>query len=170
MLRVRGEQNLHRAAQVLRRAPAQLRREVKQGLERATRPLVNDLKREIRSANVAGRRVGGRPFRDRIPSKGLRGPMARAVESDVTTSATGARADVRLRAQSVPVRVRRVVKFVVGDAQRWRHPIMGRRSRWAGQNAPNVWSKVVRRHMPRYNREVDAAVRLTDDWLEREMS
>jgi hypothetical protein len=65
----------------------------------------------------------------------------------------------------VPLRARRIVKFIVGDSTRWRHPIMGR-SQWASQNAPNVWWKTLKPHLPRFRRTVDVAVADTARQLE----
>jgi len=168
-IRFRGREDLPRVAAALDHAPNNLRRELVVALKAAARPAVRDLKAAIRAADVAGRRTGrGRPFRAAIPSRGLRAPMARAVDSQVSTLSSGARVDIVLKEERVPPRIRRVVKFVVGDAHRWRHPIMGRRRAWASQNAPNVWWKTLRPHIPDFNREVARAVQRTEEQLRRE--
>lgn len=168
MLTFRGRNTLDQTARALRRAPGNLRRELKDGLEDAAKPAVQALRSATRAADVRGRRRGGRPFRAQIPSRGLRRPMARAIESDISTSATGARVDIRLREGSVPPRIRRLVKYVLGDANRWRHPVMGNRNAWVSQNAPNVWWKTLKPFLSRFNREVAEATRRTEEQLQRE--
>lgn len=161
MLRVRthGGDQLRDLARRLDQAPALLQRQLLVGVQRAANPALQDLQREIRGANVAGRRVGGRKrFTAPMASRGLRGPIARAVEVRIGVRSGGARAEFRLDESRVSPRIRKTVKYVVGYAARWRHPIMGHRGRWAGQNAPNVWPHVMPRHLSRFNREVDAAV------------
>lgn len=168
-IRLRGREDLARVSAALDNAPNNLRRELVAGLKAAARPAVRDIKAAIRGADVSGRRTGrGRPFRAVVPSLGLRGPMARAVDSQVSTLSSGARVDIVLKAERVPARLQRLVRYVVGDSKRWRHPIMGNRRAWASQNAPNVWWKTLRPHLPRFNREVAAAVERTAQQLQRE--
>lgn len=166
-IRLHGEDDLADVARRLRRGDGVLRRQLRSALTAAARPAVADLKRAITVADVSGRRTGRRPpFRARIAAPPLRSRLARAVESEISTSAGGPRVEIRLREGSLPARPRRLAKYIVGGAGRWRHPIMGRRSAWASQNAPNVWWKVLRRHLPRFRSEVDDAVADTARRLE----
>lgn len=188
-IRFRGREDVARLSAALDNAPNNLRRELVTGLKAAARPAVRDIKAAIRSADVSGQPVTGRRvrirrdgtpvvvpirrFRAQIPSRGLRGPIARAVDSQVSTLGDGARVDLVLKMERVPVRIRKTVKYVAGSRQRWRHPIMGKKpdGTWrggAGQNAPNVWWKTVKPHIPRFNREVAGAVQRTEERLRQE--
>lgn len=167
-LRVYGEDQLDDIAQGLRRAPGTLRRDLTQGVRRAARPAAQAVKAAIVSADVSGRRTGARKrFTARIVAPPLRARIARAVEADISTSAGGPRVVFRLREGSIPMRARPLVKYIAGGSTRWRHPIMGRRSRWASQNAPNVWWRTLRPQLRRFRSEVDQALQRTADAIER---
>lgn len=172
-LTVHGEEELDRIAGRLVRARGNVRAELAQGLRRAAKPAVEDLKRAIRTADVHGKKkpyrfrvVNGETKRKKIrrfTGRGvdtfpLRAPMARAVEAQISTGSDNPRVRIAMRTGSIPPRIRRVVKYVVGEAKRWRHPVMGNREVWVSQNAPNVWEPVARRHLDDFRREVDSAI------------
>ncbi len=162
-----GEDDLGDVARRLRRGDGVLRRELTTGLRTAATPAVVDLRGEIARADVSARRTRSRHrFTDSMPAPPLRRPIARAVEPHISTSAGGPRVEIRLREGSIPARARPLVKYIVGSASRWRHPIMGRRSTWVTQNAPNVWWRTLKKHLPRFRREVDQAVAHTARQLE----
>lgn len=166
-LRVYGEDRLGDIARSLRRADGTLRRDLTQGVRRAADPAVRAVKAAIVTADVSGRRTGARKrFTAHVAAPPLRARIARAVEVDISTSSAGPRVVFRLREGSIPMRVRPLVKYIAGGSTRWRHPIMGRRSRWASQNAPNVWWKTLRPQLARFRREVDQALERTADAIE----
>lgn len=159
---------MRRVARRLDRANPMLQRQLLAGTRAAAEPIDRELRAAIRVADVRGRRTGARKrFRAHVGSKGLRAPIARAVETKISVQGSGPRAEIKINESRVPPRIRRVVKYVVGYASRWRHPIMGNRSRWAGQNAPNVWRKVVPPRLRRFNEEIEQAVERVSRRLER---
>lgn len=169
-VRIRGEDELRRVAGRLTRAPGTLRRELRAGLTAAARPAVTDLKRSIQVADVSVIAVRAKKrgtFRKHIPSPGrLRAPIARVVESDVSTSGGDPRVRIWLREAAIPARIRQLVRFIVGEGKRWSHPVLGNRRVWVQRNTPNVWMKVIPRHLRRFRREVDDAVATTAQRIE----
>lgn len=171
-VRLRGEANLRRLSERLRRSQGILRRELKEALREAARPAVVELKSEIEHAEVGVVRTSGvkkrGTFRKTVPAMGpLRRPIARAVESDISTGSGDPRVRIWVREASIPARVRRVVKFIVGNEKRWRHPIMGNRKRWVERRTPNLWDQIIPKHLRRFRREVDEAVAETARRIER---
>ena len=171
-IRLRGEAELRRVAERLRRSQGTLRRELTEALREAARPAVLELKSEIERADVGVVRTSGvkkrGSFRKTVaPTGPLRRPIARSVESDISTSSGDPRVRIWLRETAIPARIRRTVKFIVGNEKRWRHPIMGNRKRWVERKTPNVWDRVIPKHLRRFRREVDEAVAETARRIER---
>jgi len=158
--RLRGQEQLRDLSRDLRRAADKdLRAELIQGLKAANEPMVRRLKRAFETARIRGMRKPGakRRFTDVIPSKGLRRPMARAIEGQVRTSGSDPRAQLVLREDRVPVRIRPLIPKFAG-ASPFRHPIMGNRDAWASQSIEDSWWPVIRPHLGDYRREVEKAV------------
>jgi len=167
--RLRGQGELRDLSRDLRRAADKdLRAELIQALKAANEPMVRRLKRAFETARIRGMRKPGakRRFTDVIPSKGLRRPMARAIEGQVRTSGSDPRAQLVLREDRVPVRIRPLIPMFAG-ASPFRHPIMGNRDAWASQSIEDSWWPVIRPHIGDYRREVEQAVDRVADKIER---
>lgn len=149
----------------MRRCGAELRPRTTAALRKPTKEVYDKIRGGVLGADLSARRVGGRPFRASMPSRGVRRPTAAALNWKVSTSAGGARAEVTFSASKIPARIRPLFPYWVGQKKRLRHPIMGRRKgRWVGQKIPNVWrsSEDLR---DRAARDVHNAVRETADIL-----
>lgn len=158
-IRVAGGPKLHALARDIRRASGTIRQEVAAGLRAPTKAVERDIKRAIETADMAGRRTGSRRrFRENIPSKGVKKPTARAVESKVSTSSVNPRAEVTLRESRVPERIRALIPYWGGQRTRLRHPVMGMRKTWVGQRIPDVWKSAVKRRVGAYRAEADEAL------------
>jgi len=167
--RLRGQGELRDLSRDLRRAADKdLRAELIQGLKAANEPMVRRLKKAFETARIRGMRKPGakRRFTDVIPSKGLRRPMARAIEGQVRTSGSDPRAQLVLREDRVPVRIRPLIPKFAG-ASPFRHPIMGNRGAWASQSIEDSWWPTIRPHIGDYRREVEQAVDRVADKIER---
>lgn len=145
-------------ARDIRRAKGTLRRDVAQALRAATTPLVKELQQATLHADLHGFPGSGPDrFTGHVASKGVRRPMSRAISGDVSTSAADPRARVILDVAKVPPRIRALVPYFAGK-HRLRHPLMGNRSAWFAQHAPNVWWPIINRHERDYVRKVDDAL------------
>jgi hypothetical protein len=158
-IRVAGGPKLHALARDIRRAKGTIRRELAAGLRAPTKAVEQDIKHAIETADMRGRRTGSRRrFREQIPSKGVKKPTSRAVESKVSTSSANPRAEVTLRESRVPARIRALIPYWGGFRTRLRHPVMGMLKTWAGQRIPDVWSSALKRRIGRYRTEADQAL------------
>jgi len=172
--RLRGQEKLRDLSRDLRRAADKdLRAELIQGLKAANEPMVRRLKRAFETARIRGMRKPGakRRFTDVIPSKGLRRPMARAIEGQVRTSGSDPRAQLVLREDRVPVRIRPLIPMFAG-ASPFRHPIMAKKGpregwSWASQSIEDSWWPTIRPHIGDYRREAEEAVDRVADKIER---
>ncbi len=167
---IHGEGQLAAISARLRRSRADLRAQLTAALRAAARPAVLDLKREIETADVGVVSVRAKKrgtFRKTIPARGrLRHSIARVVEADISTGADP-RARIWLREGAIPASKRRTVKYIVGSSPRWSHPVMGNRRAWVTRQTPNLWMKVVPKHLGRFRREVDEAVEAVARRIER---
>ena len=137
-----------------------LRSNMQRRIRRAAEPLRDDLQDSIRSLNIvspgrkAGKRGGPSPT-----TRPLRATIAEAIRISVrTTGDPGAKVWID-RSRLPPDIKNGLIKQL--DDGRLRHPVFGNRKRWAQQDAPpGWWTKTVRQHTPRMEREV---ARVVDD-------
>lgn len=164
-----GGNALDDIASRMRRCGDDLRPRTTAALRRPTKEVYDKIRGDILSADLSARRAGGRPFRAHMPNLGVRRPTAAALNWKVSTSAGGARAEVTFSASKLPVRIRPLFPYWVGQKRRLRHPIMGknRDGSWRGgvsQKIPNVWRQS-EDYREQARRDIHDAVRETADIL-----
>lgn len=142
-IQVAGGAQFDKLAADLRRAGGQLRPNLTAKLRGPTKAIYDEVRGRILDAQLPARRTRRTPlFTETFASKGLRRPTAAALEWKVTTSAAGPRATITFYPAKVPVRIRALVPYWLGQKRRLRHPIMGRRKgSWVSQTIPNVWDR-----------------------------
>jgi hypothetical protein len=126
----------------IRKAPADIRKQINQGLKQATRPAEDALKHAVQSGTSKGTKGGGSKQRraDKISRSkrgtasksghGLRKNIAKGITRKISYS--GARSGVRIRADSkyLPPSQKSLVKAT--NKGNWRHPVYGGKN-WVGQ-------------------------------------
>jgi hypothetical protein len=130
----------------IRKAPADIRKQINQGLRQATRPAEDALKRAVQGGTSKGTKGGGSAARkinqaskskSRRPGKtgitaahGLRKNIAKGITRKISYS--GSRSGVRIRADSkyLPASQKSLVKAT--NKGNWRHPVYGGKN-WVGQ-------------------------------------
>ena len=127
----------------MRRAAArcgpEFQQDLARGLRKPTKMAVEQIREAILHADMAGfRKPGTQPFTAHIPSKGVKRPIARAVQGEVKVH-PDPRALIVIRLSQVPPRVRPLLAYFTGRRKRLRHPVMGNKHVWVGQRVPDVW-------------------------------
>lgn len=160
-IRVIGTGQLLELQARLRRAGHEnIRQSMQRRIRRAAEPLRDDLQDSIRhlaitsSGRKAGKRGGPSPT-----TRPLRATIAESIRISVrTTGDPGAK--VWIDRGRLPHDITNGLVKQLDDG-RVRHPVFGNRKRWGQQDAPSGWwTKTVRQHTPRMEREV---ARVLDD-------
>lgn len=167
---VHGEGELNAWSRRLAGATRVLRRREEAELRRVARPALAELRREIRGVPTSANKTwspqtsrrGGPP-----PKGPLRSPIAHATQVRIE-AAGDPQAEILIREEQVPPRVRWFVPYIAGVRKRWRHPFMGNRRLWV-QHPGNVavfWP-TVKKYLPRFAQGMDRATEATSDYIER---
>lgn len=158
-----GWNELRALGKDLKRAGAGMRPKVTKAIREPTKEIHDTIRAAILGADMSARRTRSKhTFTAVIPSQGVKKPTANALSWKVSTSSDGARADIDFNPQRMPLRIRQLFAYWVGQLKRLRHPIMGKNpdGSWrggVGQSIPNVWAKVDAL-IPKARRAVAAAM------------
>lgn len=136
-LTIKGQQDLKRVAEDLRRAKGTLRKEMVQAFKQAGQTTLKRVKHNIESMTIRGHRTGRRPaFADHRPGTRIRQRISNVTELDVSSSAGDPH--VRFQVRTDRLGDARNVPYHLDSGKTFRHPIMGNRSSWAA-NSGKPW-------------------------------
>lgn len=136
-LTIKGQQDLKRVAEDLRRAKGTLRKEMVQAFKQAGQTTLKRVKHNIESMTIRGHRTGRRPaFTDHRPGTRIRQRISNVTELDVSSSAGDPH--VRFQVRTDRLGDARNVPYHLDSGKTFRHPIMGNRQSWAA-NSGKPW-------------------------------
>lgn len=164
-LTVKGTRQLQDLAKDLRRGKGTLRSELTQAFRRAGNDTLQRVKNNMLTMQMTGYRAGGTTFTERMPGTGIRKRIARVTELDVRTGSVDPRVKFEVKVERLGNA--RELPFHLDSGRRFRHPIMGRRTRWAAQSGKPWFRKEIKNDLERFRAECDAAITRTVGQLER---
>jgi hypothetical protein len=165
-LTIKGQRELRRVAEDLRRAKGTLRKEMVKAFKQAGQATLKRVKHNIESMTIRGRRTGRRPlFTAHMPGTGIRARISRVTELDISSSA----GDPHVRFQVVTDRLgdARNVPYHLDSGKTFRHPIMGNRSSWAGSSGTPWFYDEIKSDRDVFVAECDKAIDRVVEQLER---
>jgi hypothetical protein len=154
---LRGGAELRRTAAVLRAAGREdLRRDVGRAVRAEGQPTLNDLKSAARRVNITGVRAGGKPFTAATRAKHLRERIANATVLEVRTAGS----ETRVTFHTVASRMgdAKVIPRYADLGRPWRHPIMGRRARWASSRGESWFWPPIKDHLPKFRERISVVL------------
>ena len=164
-LTVKGQQQLKKLAEDLRRSKGTLRRELVRAFREAGEPTLKKLKHNIETNPIRGRRTGRQPpFAEVRVGNNIRQRTSRVTELDISTSAGNPR--VRFQVRSDRLGPEKNLPYLI-DSGHWRHPIMGNRSSWAGQTSQPWFYDEARKDLKDFEDKCDEAIDRTVESLEK---
>lgn len=137
--------DLARISREIRKAgnSAEVKKELRQGLRKAAKPLVPAVKASIQA----------------IPSHSsdqpsLRSRMKRATKLTVRTGGSKAQVAVRVDGRKMPEHQKALPAYMEGTRKSWRHPVFGNRNVWVSQDPHPYFYEAIRNAGPRAREEV----------------
>jgi hypothetical protein len=165
-LRVDDDGQCSRLAGAFRAAASDgrgLREDLRREIREASSDVVTDLRAAVLGLHITGegRRVP-RSVATARPGPPLRASVADAVR--LRTSLAGRSPGVRIDVDSsrLPAELANMPSRL--DEGRWRHPVYGNRESWTTEYAApgGWWFNTLQRHLPRWRRAVEDAMRAVD--------
>lgn len=165
-IRVFGEDELIATARRVANGPDYLRDNLGTAVRRAARPILRDVKRAIATNPIRGFRTPSRRrYRGPSTPKGLRASIAAVVDLDLSTGSLSPRAQFVVHTGRLGKKRR--LPELIESGNRWRHPIMGKRGRWAASQGKPWFEVTVRKGLPQFERRLDEALNRTARQIER---
>lgn len=158
-LTVKGSKQLQDLARDLRRGKGTLRSELTQAFRRAGNDTLQRVKNNMLTMQMTGYRVGPPAFTERMPGTGIRKRIARVTELDIRTGTVDPRVKFEVKVERLGNA--RELPFHLDSGRRFRHPLMGRRSRWAAQSGKPWFRKEIKSDLELFRAECDAAITRT---------
>jgi hypothetical protein len=159
-LTVKGSKQLQDLASDLRGGKGTLRSELTTAFRRAGNSTLQRVKNNMLTMQMTGYRTGAaKTFTDARTGTGIRKRIARVTELDIRTGTVDPRVKFEVKVERLGNA--RELPFYLDSGKRFRHPIMGRRSRWAAQSGKPWFRKEIRSDLDRFRAECDAAITRT---------
>lgn len=164
-LTVLGANDLRELSERLRKAPIKLRAELFRAFKAAGTPTLRRVKRNVETMQIKGYRAGGRPFKQKRAGTGIRQRISAATELDIYTGSADPR--VRFIVHSDRLGKARHVPFHLDSGKRFRHPVMGNRSKWAASSGKPWFYKEIHSDLDLFKAECQKAIDATIRSIER---
>jgi hypothetical protein len=149
----------------LRRARGTLRAELAKAFREAGKDTLRQVKLNMTTMDVKGYRAGGRQFRERRAGKGLRRRIAAVTELEVRTGSDTPRVKFVVRADRLGAA--KSLPFHMDSGKKWRHPIMGNRSKWAASSGKPWFYNEIRGDLAVFVAKCQEAIDATIRTIER---
>lgn len=163
---VKGADELRDLARDLRRAKGTLRSELTKSFKKAGASTLKQVKKNMTTMQIKGYSTGRKPrFTDKQPGTGIRKRIARVTELDVRTGSADPRVEFQVHTDRLSDA--RNLPWHLDTGKKFRHPIMGRRGRWAANSGKPWFYDEIRSDLDTFRAECDKAIDVTIQKIER---
>jgi ribosome-binding factor A len=166
-LTIKGQRELQKLAEDLRRAKGTLRQELTRAFKEAGKDTLSRVKHNAETMSIRGRRKGGRPFREHRAGNNIRRRIARITELEVSSSAADPRVKFIVRTDRLADIKAESLPWHFDSGKVFRHPIMGNRSAWAGQTGQPWFYNEIKKDRDIFVAECDKAIDRTIQQIEK---
>lgn len=155
-----GGDQLRRTAALLREAGrTDLLRGVSKAVKDEAKPTLDDVRRSARQVQVVGvRTTSPVKFVHPARAKHLRDRMAAATVVEVRAGERETRVSFHVDSRRMGG-AKQIPRYIdLGSRVRWRHPIMGNRSRWAQSKGQPWFFPPIKDHLPKFRERISAVL------------